>query len=344
VAPDGAAPHCGALTSTIGRVPSPTRIGLMLLSVLALAGCGASAAARPVAKATDSPAAVSAPEVSESQVSPGPTALPSVVGSVAVPASTPAASPSVVKPRAGGAAPPLTTGDDAAAHLASAQNLPDLSGKTIVIDPGHNGGNGAHPEIINKQVQMGAGTKACDTTGTSTNAGYSEAAFTFDVATRLAALLRAAGAIVMLTRTDNTGVGPCVDRRAAIGNDAHAAAAISIHGDGAPTAGHGFHVLEPTPIGAPSDAIIAPSHVLALRVRDSYRDHTGIPTSTYIGSNGINPRSDMAGLNLSTVPKVMVECGNMRNSGDAAFMASANGRQRAAEGIAAGLAGFLAGT
>jgi len=217
-----------------------------------------------------------------------------------------------------------------------------VSGKTIVVDPGHNGGNGAHPEIINKQVPMGTGTKECDTTGTETNAGYTEAAFTFDVATRLAVLLKAAGATVVMTRTDNTSVGPCVNKRAAIGNDAHAAVAISIHADGAPAGGHGFHVMEPVRVGAPSDAIIAPSQQLALKVRDSYRARTGIPTSTYIGSNGINPRSDMGGLNLSTVPKVLVECGNMRNTGDAAFMTSTTGRQRIAEALAGGLAAFLA--
>src|SRR5581483_5873698 len=157
-------------------------------------------------------------------------------------------------------------------------DLRAVSGKTIVIDPGHNGGNAAHPEIINKLVPMGTGMKACDTTGTETNSGYQEAAFTFDVALRLQALLKAAGAKVILTRSDNTSVGPCVDRRAAIGNDAHADVAISIHGDG-------FHVMEPKKVGAPSNAVIVPSHQLALKVRDSYRSRTGIPTSTYIGTD-----------------------------------------------------------
>ncbi len=221
-------------------------------------------------------------------------------------------------------------------------DLHAVSGKTIVIDPGHDGGNGAHPEIINKLVPMGTGMKACDTTGTETNSGYQEAAFTFDVALRLQALLKAAGAKVVMTRTDNTGVGPCVDKRAAIGNDAHADVAVSIHGDGAPAGGHGFHVMEPKKVGAPSDAIIGLSHQLALKVRDSYRTRTGIPTSTYIGTDGINPRADMAGLNLSVVPKVLVECGNMRNAGDAAFMSSTTGRQKVAEGLAGGLAAFLA--
>ena len=88
--------------------------------------------------------------------------------------------------------------------------------------------------------------------------------------------------------------------------------------------------------------VSAPSQQLALKVRDSYRARTGIPTSTYIGTNGINPRADMAGLNLSVVPKVLVECGNMRNAGDAAFMSSTTGRQKVAEGLAGGLAAFLA--
>jgi N-acetylmuramoyl-L-alanine amidase len=189
---------------------------------------------------------------------------------------------------------------------------------------------------------MGTGTKACDTTGTETNSGYQEAAFTFDVATRLEALLQAAGAKVVMTRTNNTGVGPCVNERAAIGNDAHADAAVSIHGDGAPASGRGFHVLVPANVGAPSTAILGPSNQLGLKIRDSYRSIAGIPTSNYIGTNGINIRGDMGGLNLSTVPKVMVECGNMRNATDAALMTSPAERQKMAEGLAAGIAAFLA--
>jgi N-acetylmuramoyl-L-alanine amidase len=221
-------------------------------------------------------------------------------------------------------------------------NLRAVSGRTILVDPGHNGGNGAHPEIINKPVPMGTGTKPCDTTGTQTDGGYQEAAFTFDVGTRLAALLRAAGAKVIMTRDSNTGVGPCVDERAKIGNDARAAVAISIHADGAPAAGHGFHVMEPAKVGAPSNAIVATSHQLALKIRDNYRARTGIPASSYIGTDGINTRGDMGGLNLSVVPKVLVECGNMRNTGDAAQLTSATSRQRMAEGLAAGLAAYLA--
>jgi N-acetylmuramoyl-L-alanine amidase len=294
----------------MSRVPAPVRTAAVLAALmLGLAGCGGGAAAT---------ANWAAPASGAPQVAP----------------STAASAPPV--------APPASSGSAAPVPVTGPLDLKAVAGRTILVDPGHNGGNAAHPEIINKQVPMGTGTKECDTTGTSTNAGYPEAAFTFDVATRLAALLRAAGAKVVMTRTDNTSVGPCVDKRAAIGNDAHANVAISIHADGAPASGHGFHVMEPMKVGAPSDAIIAPSNQLALKIRDSYRARTGIPTSTYIGTNGINPRSDMGGLNLSVVPKVLVECGNMRNAGDAAFMTGAAGRQKIAEGLAGGLAAFLA--
>ena len=52
-----------------------------------------------------------------------------------------------------------------------------------------------------------------------------------------ARLFVAEGATVVLTRTSNTGVGPCVTERAAIGNRARADAAISIHADGGPPGG-----------------------------------------------------------------------------------------------------------
>jgi N-acetylmuramoyl-L-alanine amidase len=263
-----------------------------------------------------------------------------------VPSASPVAPPASVSASASASASAPGSGSPSAkppTTLSGPLSLGSVSGKVILVDPGHNGGNAAHPDVINRQVPMGTGTKACDTTGTETNGGYQEAAFTFDVASRLAALLRAAGANVVMTRTNNTGVGPCVDERAALGNDHHAAVAVSIHGDGGPFGGHGFHVLEPARVGAPSNAIVTPSHQLALKIRDSYRARTGIPASNYIGKDGISTRGDMGGLNLSVVPKVMVECGNMRSSIDAALMTNPTYRQRMAEGLAAGLAAYLAG-
>ena len=58
------------------------------------------------------------------------------------------------------------------------------------FEAGHNGANGSHPSEINRLVDIVNGKKACDTTGTSTNDGYPESAYTLDVANRTAAVLR----------------------------------------------------------------------------------------------------------------------------------------------------------
>ena len=217
-----------------------------------------------------------------------------------------------------------------------------LSGRTIAVDPGHNGRNYAHPAEINRIVNAGTLWKPCDTTGTATRAGYTEAAYTLNVALRLQAILRAEGARVVLTRKTNDGWGPCITTRAAIGNRARADAAISIHADGGPPSGRGFHVIYPPSIAGLTDDIAAASKRLALDVRTAFRAGTGMPYATYAGSHGLAVRSDLGGLNLSDVPKVFVETGNMRNTTDAALLTSPRFREREARALAAGLAAFLA--
>ena len=144
----------------------------------------------------------------------------------------------------------------------------------------------------------------------------------------------------MLTRTSNRGVGPCVTQRAAIGNEAHADAAISIHADGGPANGRGFAVLEPVADG-PNNAIIGPSQSLGTDLRNAFGATTEEPVSTYDGVDGIQARDDLGGTNLSTVPKVFIECANMRNATDAALLTSPGWQARAAAGIASGITEFL---
>jgi N-acetylmuramoyl-L-alanine amidase len=218
-----------------------------------------------------------------------------------------------------------------------------LAGQVIVIDPGHNGGNFSHPAQIDRLVDAGFGElKACNTTGTATNAGYSEAAYNFDVALRLAAVLRAKGAKVVMTRTSNSGVGPCIDQRAAIGNAAHASAVLSIHGDGNLAAGaRGFQIIVADRMAGGS-AVQRASQALADDVRAAFRTGTGMPYSDYDGGGTAEThRSDIGGLNLSTRPAVMIETGNMRSSVDAALMTSASFRQKEADALAAGLVRYL---
>ncbi|MEV0351061.1 N-acetylmuramoyl-L-alanine amidase [Nonomuraea sp. NPDC050680] len=216
-----------------------------------------------------------------------------------------------------------------------------LEGKTIVIDPGHNGGNYRNPTAINRKVNVLTKWKPCDTTGTETASHYTEAAFSWDVSNRMVKILTARGAKVKLTRTDNNSVGPCITQRAAIGNKAKADAAISVHGDGAPAADHGFHIIMPKKINGPVDPVVADSSRLGVAVRDAFKKGTGLPYSTYIGSKALDYRNDLGGLNLSTVPKIFIECGNMRNAGDAAKFKDPAFRQRIAVALADGLQHYL---
>ncbi|MBW0117594.1 N-acetylmuramoyl-L-alanine amidase, partial [Pseudonocardia abyssalis] len=209
----------------------------------------------------------------------------------------------------------------------------------VVLDPGHNGRNGANPEVIERQVPDGrGGTKACNTTGTGTDAGYPEHAFTWDVSQRVRPVLEAAGVRVVLTRPDDDGVGPCVDERGRAGEAADADAVVSIHADGSAAGDSGFHVaLSDPPLNAAQGT---PARDLALAVRDAMRT-AGFPDSDYIGDQALSPRGDLGGLNLATRPTVLVECANMRNPGEAALVSSEAGRQRYAEAVAAGVLAFL---
>jgi N-acetylmuramoyl-L-alanine amidase len=226
-----------------------------------------------------------------------------------------------------------------AAGPSSASVVPVADGRVVVLDPGHNGGNAGHPEAINQPVPDGRGrTKPCNTTGTSADDGYTEHEFNWDVATLVRDALTARGIRVVMTRPDDAGVGPCVDERAAIGNRSGAAAVVAIHADGAAAGAHGFHVAYSSP--PLNDAQSEPSVRLATTLRD-VMVQSGFATSSYIGSNGMNPRADLAGLNLSERPVALVECGNMRDPGDAALLESPDGRAKFAAAIAGAIAAFL---
>ena len=217
-----------------------------------------------------------------------------------------------------------------------------LVGQVVGLDPGHNAGNGSNPGYINRPVWNGRESEPCDTTGTATAAGFTEASFNFDVATRLAGILRALGATVALTRPDNNGVGPCITDRAQIINASGADATLDIHADGGPVSGRGFTVLEPVADG-PNNEVVAPSAGLASTVRNLFQALGAEPVSNYYGVNGLQPRSDLAGLNLTTVPKVLIECANMRNPTDAANVSNPSWRQNASAALAAALSQFLVG-
>ncbi|MFB7175457.1 N-acetylmuramoyl-L-alanine amidase [Streptomyces sp. NPDC056254] len=254
----------------------------------------------------------------------------------AKPGATPSGSPST------------EAGTPAAAPVPAAPVKGPLTGKTVVVDPGHNTGNFKHTDEIDQQVDIGTNRKECDTTGTTTNSGYMEAEFTMDVSKRLRAALEAQGAKVVLTHeTGARAWGPCITERARIGNEANADAVVSVHADGVSAGNRGFHVILPAKVrsGAADTAkIVEPSRELGERIAGNFARTTGSAPANYLGGGtGLVVRDDLGGLNLSTRPKVFIECGNMRDAKDAAQLTSPEWRQKAAQGIADGIVGFLGG-
>ena len=327
----------------VPRSPRATRpfTRALLLATLALVATSCATVRhnagvdRPTA-APDSPAASSEPAGAGAASSSAPViASPTIAPSTASPPASPSAS--------GGT--PKQTPPPAPSKQPTAPALPPtapgtLNGKVVVLDPGHNLNNSSS---INQLVNAGNGViKACDTVGTATPGSYPEHAFTWDVANRAAAILRSEGATVILTRSSDSGIGPCVTTRAQIGNDAHADAFIAIHADGGPSGGHGFFVMQPPPNNPnvnPGGA--TRSRVLATVMHDTFHTATGVPYSSYI-ANGYYPDSTTTGtINLSHGPVITIECLDMRNAGDAALAADPAGRQRVAAGIAAGVTAFL---
>jgi len=219
-----------------------------------------------------------------------------------------------------------------------------LAGSVIVVDPGHQLGN-SNPAFSSQMRQTrfnGTIVKSCNTTGTATNQGLPEATFTWRVSQQLKKLLEAQGARVELTRTSNSrnAWGPCVWDRGGFSAKIGGKLFVSVHGDGAPAKGRGFHVIAPGRIKGWTDDIAAGSQVLARSMIQGMEQAGATPT-TYL-SSPLSVRRDQSTLNFNSVPAVIVELGNMRNARDAAQMSSAVGVQQYAQQLAAGISRYCA--
>lgn len=211
-----------------------------------------------------------------------------------------------------------------------------LAGLTIAVDPGHNGGNMKNASKISRQVDDGrGGTKACNTTGTATSDGFAEHEFNWKVADHLRTLLEDKGASVIMSRKDDTSIGPCVDERGKFA--AEADILVSIHANGSES-------TKPFGFGA----IIAPdrehaeSKKLATSLVKGLKDADFRANPSY-GKKTIIERTDLGGLNHATVPAVLMEMGEMRNPEEAKTMKTDSGRKRYAEGLAAGIEDYFKG-
>ncbi|WP_063019559.1 N-acetylmuramoyl-L-alanine amidase [Nocardia niwae] len=220
-----------------------------------------------------------------------------------------------------------------------------LAGKTVFLDPGHQGAN--HSQDLARQVSDGrGGTKDCQTTGMTTMNGVPEHTITWNVAQVVKTSLETLGAHVVLSRQDDLNWGGCVDDRARAASQSGADVAVSIHADSAPAQYRGFHLIIPElPIPnlivdqAQSGAGLAASK----SVRDAYRE-AGFPPANYGGVvDGLQTRKDIAGPALTTVPVVFLEMGNGANPEDAALLETPEGQLKHAIALTTGLVGHLLG-
>lgn len=211
-----------------------------------------------------------------------------------------------------------------------------VAGSIVFLDPGHNGANDAS---IFKQVPTGrGGTKDCQASGTTTDGGFPEHSFTWDVVLRIRQQLSNLGVRTAMSRGNDNALGPCVDQRAAMANALRPNAIVSVHADGAAPGGHGFHVNYSTP---PLNAAQAGPAVRFAQIMRDQMAASGMTPATYIGSGGLLGRSDLTGLNLAEYPSILVECGNMKNPQEAQAMSSAEGRQAYANAITKGIVAYL---
>ena len=214
----------------------------------------------------------------------------------------------------GGVAPAMLT---VGATLGAPPAAAGVSGRAVFLDAGHNAVNDAS---IYEQVPNGrGGTKQCNTSGTATDDGYPEHAFNWAVVGLISGSLEQMGVRTGLSRGDDSSVGPCVDQRAALANAMHPDAIVSIHADGGQSGG-------------------------AIQLAHTMRDalvQAGFHPATYIGSDGLYGRDDLAGLNLAAYPAVLVELGNMKNADEAARMESADGRAKYAAAVTQGIVAYL---
>lgn len=136
-----------------------------------------------------------------------------------------------------------------------------------------------------------------------------EHSFTWNVVLLMQQQLANAGVQVHLSRNNDNALGPCVDQRAEMANSLRPNAVVSVHADGGPAGGHGFHVNYPhrRSTRCKRDRLCDSPRSCATRwwpgadAGDLHRQHRPYG------------RADLTGLNLAQYPSILVECGNMKN-------------------------------
>lgn len=216
-----------------------------------------------------------------------------------------------------------TPTEEAAAQTEDAE----LSGMVICLDPGH----GITSETAQERVSpLSEETKAAYVSGAS-GSSQTEQEVNLAVAELTRARLEELGAQVVMTRQSEEATISNIER-AEIANHAGADLCIRIHADGADDAsvsGMSMQVPAGSLLGTPE--IEAPSAQAAEIILQAVTETTGAR------NRGLTQRSDLTGFNWSEVPCILLEMGFLSNPEEDALLATAEYRQKIAEGITQGV-------
>jgi N-acetylmuramoyl-L-alanine amidase len=233
-----------------------------------------------------------------------------------------------------GAAATATTGDSAGTDVAGTaptNGLP-LSGKVIVIDPGHQKTANTSTEPIGPGASEKKAKVAGGTRGVAT--GIPESKTVLEIGLQLRDALQAQGATVYMTRTKQN-VDVWNSRRAQLANDKHADLFLRLHCDGAAgSKTHGISTLVPA-----KNTWTAP--IVKSSAAAGKAIQAALIAATGAADRGVVKRSDLSGFNYCEVTSVLVELGFMTNAAEDRKLNSADYQQKLVAGLTQGCIDYL---
>lgn len=194
---------------------------------------------------------------------------------------------------------------------------------SIYIDPGH--GESAHGLYDPGAVGTG-GTKENDVA--------------FDVAKRLAHLLREKGITVYGNSLTATADRESLVEAVHAANAAHVNLYVSLHcNSSVEHTAHGFEVLYASSAGKNAAAIV--SHAIAQQITSGQSKWLQHPVN--LSSRGIKERKDLYVLTHTTMPAILVEMAFVSNATEERLLNDNQFREGMAQAIADGIAQYLGG-